>query len=563
MKHKMLRRRETSPQLPPDAFQKQKKGLNRLSVRWQILIMMSFLIILTLVMLWLIQVVLLDKIYQNVKAGELSTVASNVIAGIDTDDMESIVAENCREHSCCILLTDQLGNELYSYDNRLNCVIHNMARQEIVQKYLICLRHGGGVIDKVEDRSMRVNDWLDVNHFSDLALQEKQKSETSEMESDSISGQSESADQSDNNSTLHYSGMVYYIIVTAEGQSDRLLMIDTQLTPLNTTTEVLSSSFVYVTIGMLMLTIILTLLLDARISNPISHTTQAAHRLAAGNYDVEFKGSGYKEINELNDVLNYAAGELSRTERLKHELIANVSHDLRTPLTLIIGYAEMMRDLPEEYTPENVQIIIDEATRLTGLVNDMLNLSKLQSGSNSIVPDVFCLTADVEKMLLRYSKLVEQKGYFICWHHDQDVWVCADESKIMQVLYNLINNAVNYCGPDKTIDIYQTIHQDHVRINIVDHGAGISQEDLKYIWDRYYKIDKVHRRAMVGTGLGLSIVRSILEAHNAEYGVDSSVGQGSNFWFSLPLFRDEEEARDAMEELTTAEENETEDDENK
>lgn len=217
-------------------------------------------------------------------------------------------------------------------------------------------------------------------------------------------------------------------------------------------------------------------------------------------------------------------------------MIANVSHDLRTPLTMITGYAEVMRDLPGENTPENVQIIIDEATRLTTLVNDLLDLSKLQSGTITLKPEPFSLTSCIRTILHRYDKLIDYRFDF---QYDRDVTIVADELKITQVVYNLINNAVTYTGADKQIFLLQLVQNGRVRVEVSDTGEGIPQDKLQDIWERYYKVDKEHKRAQVGTGLGLSIVKTVIDLHGGTYGVQSVLGKGSTFWFELPLPEDE------------------------
>ena len=257
--------------------------------------------------------------------------------------------------------------------------------------------------------------------------------------------------------------------------------------------------------------------------------------MAKGKYDITFPNNGYREIAELGDTLNYAATELSKTEELRRELIANVSHDLRTPLTMITGYGEVMRDLPGENTPENVQIIIDEAKRLTDLVNDMLDISKLQSGTQTLKLERFSLTETIQDTMLRYHKLTEHDGYQISFLYRENVFVTADQLRISQVVYNLINNAIVYTGEDKKIEVSQTVYDDKVRISVTDTGEGIEQDMLPLIWDRYYKVDKTHKRAVVGTGLGLSIVKSTVELHGGTCGVTSQKGVGSTFWFELKI----------------------------
>ena len=193
-----------------------------------------------------------------------------------------------------------------------------------------------------------------------------------------------------------------------------------------------------------------------------------------------------------------------------------------------------MRDLPGENTPENLQVIIDETRRLTALVNDLLDLSKLQSGSAPFRPEKINLTQCIREILSRYAKLVDADGFHIVFEADTDAYVSGDELHLSQVLYNLINNAIDFTGEDKTVRIRQTVHNGTVRIEVIDSGSGIEPDKLKDIWERYYKVDKEHRRFRVGTGLGLSIARSVLEEHQARYGVESTLGKGSVFWFSLP-----------------------------
>ena len=196
-----------------------------------------------------------------------------------------------------------------------------------------------------------------------------------------------------------------------------------------------------------------------------------------------------------------------------------------------------MRDIPGENNPENVQVIIDETERLTELVNDVLDLSKIRSGTRKPEPETFDLTETVRAVLTRYEKLTERDNYVITFSADESVYVNADRTMILQVIYNLVNNALNYTGDDKKVSIDQSVWDNRVRISVIDTGGGIDEADIPYIWDRYYKVDKVHKRAKIGTGLGLSIVKGILESHGATYGVESKVGEGSNFWFELETFR--------------------------
>jgi len=236
-----------------------------------------------------------------------------------------------------------------------------------------------------------------------------------------------------------------------DGSSVAIVIINANVAPLNETVKTIRLQLMYVTILMLVFTLLLALFISKKISKPIIEINESAKELAKGNYSVKFVDSEYKEISELGNTLNYATAELSKNENLRRELIANISHDLRTPLTMITGYAEVMRDLPGENTQENIQIIIDEGKRLTSLVNDVLDISKLQAGTQPLSLVEFNLTDSIKDILERYAKFTDQYGYTIRFIHDNDVYVYTDELRISQVVYNLVNNAITYTGKNKLV----------------------------------------------------------------------------------------------------------------
>ena len=339
-----------------------------------------------------------------------------------------------------------------------------------------------------------------------------------------------------------------YVTVHTQMNGEYLIVQATNLIPVQAMVKTLQDQSLWTGVILAIVALLMAWIMSRLITKPIVNMNESAKKLALGNYDADFEGKGYREISELADTLNYASRELAKTDQLQKELISNISHDLRTPLTMIKGYSEVMRDIPGENSPENIQIIIDETSRLSELVNDMLDLSKIRSGTRSADMQVFSLTATVRDTMQRYERLMMQENYVIDFVADREVEVLADRGMILQMIYNLINNAINYTGDDKRVSVRQDVVGDRVRISATDTGAGIAKEDLGMIWDRYYRVDKVHRRATVGTGLGLSIVKGILELHHAVFGVQSALGEGSTFWFELTCAdADESGPRDYIE----------------
>ncbi|MDD3169222.1 MAG: ATP-binding protein, partial [Eubacteriales bacterium] len=334
----------------------------------------------------------------------------------------------------------------------------------------------------------------------------------------------------------HNNTLAYGAWLDRTAGQEVILYIFSPLFPVASTVDILSNQLKYVTVISLILAFGLSLLISNRISRPIVNITKSANKLAEGNYEVTFEGGHYAEIAQLADTLNDTSRKLAKADNLQKDLIANVSHDLRTPLTMVKSYAEMIRDLSGD-NPEkrnaHLQVIIDEADRLNLLVGDLLILSKMQSGAGALNHTKFCLKDSIMSILNSYRLLSEQEGYqFIC-HCDPALIVSGDEARIKQVLSNLVNNAVRYSDENKTITITAAEAGNAVRCEVTDQGQGIPEDELEHIWERYYKSSSNHSRNTSGTGLGLSIVREILILHKARFGVISKLHEGSTFWFEL------------------------------
>ncbi len=277
-----------------------------------------------------------------------------------------------------------------------------------------------------------------------------------------------------------------------------------------------------------------------RLSRPIMDISNTAQKLAAGNYDVQFNSAQYAEIAKLSDTLNYMKDEIKKSDDFRKELVANVSHDLKTPLTMIKAYASMIKEISgndPEKRDKHLQVIIDESDRLTGLVNDILSTSKISAGLEEPNKKVFNLTELLYGVINKFNYLQETQGYSIMVDVEPNLYTLADEGQIYQVVYNLVSNAVNYTGADKTIYISLKYNAEEKRVKFAvrDTGKGIAEEELAHIWDRYYRSKDSHLRPVKGTGLGLNIVKVILQKHSFAFGVTSKEGEGSVFYVDFPL----------------------------
>ena len=295
------------------------------------------------------------------------------------------------------------------------------------------------------------------------------------------------------------------------------IIVSTGMAQIATAAEVLRSILWPVALILLVLDLLFAMLFSRWFTRPVQQLSSGAKEIAAGNYDIQLPVVHHDEIGQLAEDFNHMAAEVKRSAQLEKDILANVSHDLRTPLTLIKGYAETVRDLTgtdAEKRTEQCNIIVDETDRLSALVNSVMELSKVQSGAekpNLIDFDMGELCFEVAG---RYDALCDQNHWHLEW-----------------VLHNLLGNAFHHIGADGQVMLRVLPQADGCRVEIEDHGPGIPPEDLPYIFDRYYRARQDSGK--VGTGLGLSITKAILQQHGFAFGVNSAVGQGSTFWFVM------------------------------
>ncbi len=485
-------------------MKKIKSRYDNISIKWQIFIYLLLFCGCLLILLWLSQVVFLPSVYEKTRINEM-LIASKQIENIvkNNKDLNSIT-EIAEKNEACVIVMAANGTIVHSTDVQRDCMLHKSSYMDLLE-IVVNTKERGGELKGVYSSN---------NPFqADVIIDY------------SASNKSDNVPQS----------MVYCKQVVIDDTVIGYIILNVRLSPVNATVSTIQSQLKSITLFMILFSLVLATFISHYISKPIEKLSGQVQRLATGDYEVVFDAKGYNEINQLSRSLNYTAGELGKVETLRRDFIANVSHDLRTPLTLIGGYAELMRDIPGENNAENAQAILSETHRLTSLVNDILDMSRIQSGAVPMAKKQYNLTESITKTIHNMQNLLKQDGYVITLHHSGDIIVSADEARISQSFYNLLINAVNYTGEDKHIYVTLSSGDGYAKVSVTDTGEGVAEKDLPYVWERYYKNDKNHKRSVTGTGIGLSIVRSVISSHNGEYGVYNTEDKGACFWFSIPI----------------------------
>lgn len=301
----------------------------------------------------------------------------------------------------------------------------------------------------------------------------------------------------------------------------------------------------YITLAILfLLSGIILIFFTEMVYQPLRKITYATEQYASGNMHYEFQVESEDEIGYLAACLNYMASEIARSEDDQKKFVANVSHDFRSPLTSIHGYLEAMLDgtIPPQQHEKYLNIVLNETDRLTKLTNSLLTLNNLNTKGILLDRTDFDINRVIRSTAATFEGVCRQKTIAIEVVLTGDkMYVHADMEKIQQVLYNLIDNAIKFSHNNSVIKIETSEKNSKLFISVKDSGIGIPKEDLKMIWDRFYKSDLSRGKDKKGTGLGLSIVKEIINNHNENINVISTEGAGSEFIFSLPLAENYEE----------------------
>lgn len=278
--------------------------------------------------------------------------------------------------------------------------------------------------------------------------------------------------------------------------------------------------------------------LSRKMTEPLREMNRIALQFAKGRFEQRVNVRSMDEIGQLGNSLNYMAQELDSLDQMRKDFVANVSHDLRSPLTSIHGFLGALLDgtIPPERQRRYLLIMKEGTERLMKLVEDLLDLARMEAGQFRIHPVRFNLSEQVRKVMARMEPDFQkhQIQLRLIADEEQDIEVIADPNRIDQVIVNLVQNAIQFSQKGGTVDVILQIEGEKAAVSIRDYGTGISEEEMKHIWERFYKGDKA-RSKKTGTGIGLSIVKHTLDLHRAPVEVQSETGKGTTFTFSLPL----------------------------
>ena len=291
----------------------------------------------------------------------------------------------------------------------------------------------------------------------------------------------------------------------------------------------------------ILVALLLGFFFSRQLSAPLRQMSQAARRIASGQFSERLTIRSQDEFGQLAGSFNEMVDALSHLEEIRRDFVSNVSHELRTPLTSIKGFVDGMLDgaVPPDRQQECLRIVRDETHRMHRMVNDLLDLTKMESGSLSLTPTVFDITELVRIVVISLQQPLEDKNLeFEAEFERERIYVRADRDAIQRLLLNLMQNALKFTPEKGTIRVAIRLVRDKAEIDVADTGIGIAADELPFVFGRFYKTDKSRSSDRTGVGIGLAIVRSIILAHHEDIRVDSVPNVGTTFTFTLPSVPD-------------------------
>ncbi|NSW90985.1 MAG: HAMP domain-containing protein [Firmicutes bacterium] len=328
-----------------------------------------------------------------------------------------------------------------------------------------------------------------------------------------------------------------YTDVNGKEQIIAAVYLTTPITQINKARSTVFSFFITAVFVSAIISILLVYIFSLKITRPLKQISNAAKVIAAGEFSRRLDINTRDEIGDLAKAFNQMVAALQNQEEMRRSFIANVSHELRTPMTSIRGFIEGILDgtIPHEKQKEYLGIVRDEVVRLNRLVNDLLDLARMEAGEIRIVLTDFNINELIRRCIIKLESIITEKNLEVMANfEEEDVFVNADMDAIERVLLNLIHNAVKFT-PEGGIIVLSTstAQKDKVLVCVADNGIGIEKDELDMIWERFYKSDKSRSQDKSGTGLGLAIVKNLINEHGQDIWVESEVGKGTTFYFTL------------------------------
>lgn len=459
-----------------------------------------FFTVVIFTVLWLLQTVFLQKFYNGMIIKNTVKVADKISEESRNSDITSYIDDISRSNSVLVFVTDTDGNIIYSSD-----------------EYKKGHKFRNDRMEMADDQIERYNHYRELPVNYDEFLSAVNSSDSGEA-------------VINNDDSYVYGGLIDYY-----GYNEKaVLYLSTPLNAVGSTARIIRIQLIWVTLLSIIIAFVLALFMSKSFSKPVAQLNEKAHKLGEKDDNVDFNEGFCIELDELNTTLDSTSEKLKKNRDFQNELLANVSHDLRTPLTMIKGYAEMIRDISredEKQCAEDVAVIVEEADRLTALVNEILEYSELQmSDSENVMNDVV-LSDTVTSVADSFEKLYSKEGYVFERNIADNIHVKGNAARLQRAVYNLLDNAVRHAGEDKWTGVSLRTEKGNVIIEISDHGSGIAPDELEHIWDRYYT--RRQRSGKGVSGLGLAIVKQIVSQHNGICRAESVVGTGSVFSIEL------------------------------
>ena len=315
----------------------------------------------------------------------------------------------------------------------------------------------------------------------------------------------------------------------------RVLYVGVTLNPVGAAARIIRVQLLIVTGLSLAFAVLLALLIARRFAKPISFLSGQAARLGDDDYHAGGRDGFCAETDQLGEILDHTDRRLREAKSYQRDLLANISHDLRTPLTMIRGYAESVRDFgdEEEQRAEDAGIIIQESDRLGALVNEILEYSELQANGSEMETEMVDMSELVTKVAAQFEPLFRANGGTVRKEITPDLMIRGNAGKLQRAVYNLLDNAIRHTKESEGIRVALCRQADCVRFEVGDHGGGIPAEQLPHIWEKYCTYRQRGQQGV--SGLGLAIVRQIVVLHGGRCGADTEEGVGSTFWMEFPF----------------------------